>query len=122
MSEKVFSANEALPERTTAAYVASFQTPKHAVIPGSAITNVTMTLTAQPENTIINNRDNHSTLGDNGSVSEAGEYTLILDPADTAMVGEGTMQARRLVLTVRYTDGEIPHVVTFYVKNQPGVG
>lgn len=122
MSEKVFSANEALPERTTSAYVASFKDPRGTPIPGEAITSVTQTLTAQPEGTIINSRDNHETLGDNGIVSMDGEYVLTLDPDDTAMVGEQTMQARRMVLTVRYTDGEIPHVVTFYVKNQPGVG
>ena len=121
MSQKVFSANEALPERTTAAYVAYFRTPRGATIPGSAITSVLMTLTAQPSGDVINGRNAHETIGDNGSVTADGEYQLILDPADLVMVGDSGMQQRLMVLNVTYTDGEIPHVVTFFVKNNPGV-
>jgi hypothetical protein len=122
MSMKVFSANEALPELTTSAYRATFKTPQGAVIPGASITSVVMTLTAQPSGAIINGRSGHETLGDNGSVTAEGVYTLVLDADDLVMVGTAVMQARRLVLQVTYTDGDIPHVVTFFVKNHAGVG
>lgn len=122
MSEKVFSANAALNERTSSAYVGTFKTPLGAAIPGASITSVRMTLTAQPSGAVINGRNNVETLGDNGSVSTSGEYTLLLDPADLVMDGTPGMQARRMLLQVTYTDGEIPHVVTFFIKNLPGVG
>lgn len=123
MSQKVFSANLALPERTTSAYLATFRDPRtNAQIPGSAITSILLTLVDVQTGQTLNNRTNVEVLGGDALVSEAGELTLTLQADDLVMVGEDAVQQRRMNLTITYTDGVLPHVVTFYVTNLPGVG
>lgn len=57
-------------------------------IPGSTLATLTLTLFADDaDQTIINGRSDQSVLGVNGgAVSEAGELTMTLAPADNAIV------------------------------------
>ena len=78
---------------------------------GAAVTPATLTLSLFDYATgvIVNGRKDQNILNQNGGSVTAGVYTLELDPADTAIVGElaaGSSQDRVARLSYTWDDGD----------------
>lgn len=116
-----FSVANAIPERTSAQYACTFQTPSGNTIIGSAITSITCGL-YDHTGTAINARNGNSSstvLNSNGgTVANTGAFTLLLTALDTVAVGQAELQPRSLVLNVEYSSGTLTHEVSFFVRNR----
>jgi hypothetical protein len=86
-------------EETTQRITAVIRDETGTVIPGSALTSLTLTLYAlDAQKTIINERERVSILNENGgSVSEGGALALLLTPEDQVIIDD-TVEVERHVL------------------------
>ena len=113
---KIFSAGDAIPEKSSARYACTFVDQAGAAINGAAITAILATLRAHGGD-VINSRTDQNVLNANGgSLTGGGAFTLDLAAADTVAVGATPLQLRMLTLEVTFTSGTINHEVHFYVR------
>lgn len=107
-------------ERTSGLYTATLTDPAGAVIQGSLLEALTLTLYDEATGTVINGRDAQSVLGVNGgAVSDAGVLTWTVAPADNAVVTAGVGHEKHVALfhAVWYNGArEAYHDAEIYVK------
>lgn len=118
MSVKVFGANDAINERTTAQYSGTLQDAAGDAIDSGAVTAIMATLKDPSDDTAINSRNAQDVLGVNGgSLGAGGAFSLTLSTLDTIARGTLALQPRRLTIKVTYTSGVLTHEVWFYIRS-----
>jgi len=121
MSVYLGSINEA----TTGRYAATMYDETGAVIDGTALTTLTLTLYEKRSKTTINSRSAQNALNTNGvAATSAGELTWTIAKEDTAMVGTAQLERHVAVFQGTWLAGakKFVHVVEFDVINVHGVG
>lgn len=118
MSVKVFRADDAINEQTTAQYTCTLTDPTGAAIDTGAVTAIVATLKDTADDTVINSRNAQDVLGTNGgSLGAGGAFTLTLSTLDTIARGTAALQPRRLTLKVTYASGVLTHEIHFYIRS-----
>lgn len=107
-------------EKTTARYQATVADETGAAIPAASLTTLKVTLYDQSTGNIINSRNSQNILNANGAtVDSAGLLTWTLTPADTAIVGDKTLELKTALFEYTFASGAKTdrHEVVFAVRN-----
>ena len=107
-------------ERASALYTAVLKDETGAVIDGTALDSLTLTVYEAASGTILNGRDAQNVKNTNGvTITAGGALTWVLDPADNAVLGTGPSERHVALFIATWASGakKCPHELTWHVRN-----
>lgn len=115
---RAFTLAEAIPERSTFKYRAEMTDQDEVALDPDQVTSILATLRDVTSNTILNSRNAQEVLDENGGTLTEGLFELQFEEDDTAIIGIGNVEQRKLTLDFRLAGGgRVTREVTFYVRN-----
>jgi len=116
-----FTLEQCVNEGETSLYTATIKDENGAVIPGSSLDSLTLTLYTLEAQTIINSRDSQNILGANGgAVDGSGVLTMELNELDNAIINNTLdIEWREMLFKWTYATATRTgrHVKSYAVRN-----